>query len=540
MTAILDPVKIATVSNLSVSSGTGGNVVLSFINNSAAIDNGLLYNGDRVLVKDQTNPAQNGIYVVTNSTQLTRAADMAYNTTATASCIVFVQQGSVHADTGWVLSSNTGAVSVGTSELTFLRFSVNRNVIGEDLEVTLIYREELGRPLTNIELDNNFKYLATALTDKLDIQNFTANQIAIKLNAVTAEEANLNANRVRGYFPSTEATANTITLRDSNGNLTASTFYGNLQGSASQLNGQAASFYRDATNINAGVLAVARGGTGASTASAAVTSLGAVHINGDTMTGKLTLVTSGSSTSASLRIPNGSIANDLESGDLWSQDNVLKFRSGTTNKTIAFLENPQFEAPTLKDNPLVSSNDNAVASTKFTHDVVDELATTVNTALGTKAPIESPSLTGTPASPTPAQNDNSTRIATTAYVTTKVSGAIANFYNKTEVDGKISGVTGPTTRTIKQVDDDLQNWLQYNGGTPVGAIVYYPASTIPFGWMECDGRSLDKNTYASLFAIVGYTYGGSGNTFKLPDLRGEFIRGWDHGRGVDENRVLGS
>lgn len=540
MTAILDPVKIATVSNLSVSSGSGGNVVLSFLNNSSAIDNGLLYNGDRVLVKDQTNPIQNGIYVVTNATQLTRATDMAYDTTATASCIVFVQQGSVHADTGWVLSSNTGAVTVGTSELTFLRFSVNRNVIGEDLEVTLIYREELGRPLTNIELDNNFKYLATALTDKLDIQNFNADQIANKLNAVTAEEANLNANRVRGYFPSSEATANTLTVRDSNGNLTATTFFGNLQGSASQLNGQAASFYRDATNINAGVLAVARGGTGASTASAAVTSLGGVHISGDTMTGKLTLVTSSSASSASLRIPNGSVANDLESGDLWSQDNVLKFRSGTTNKTIAFLENPQFEAPTLKDSPLVISNDNAVASTKFTHDVVDELATTVSTALGTKAPIESPSLTGTPNSTTPTQSDNSTRIATTAYVTTKVTGAIANVYSKIEVDGKITGVTGPTTRTIKQVDDDLQNWLQYNGGTPVGAIVYYPASTIPFGWMECDGRSLDKNTYASLFAIVGYTYGGSGNTFKLPDLRGEFVRGWDHGRGVDENRVLGS
>jgi len=540
MTAILDPVKIATVSNLSVSSGTGGNVVLSFINSSAAIDNGLLYNGDRVLVKDQTNPVQNGIYVVTNATQLTRATDMALSSIATASCVVFVQQGNIHADTGWILSSNVGAVTVGTNELTFLRFSVNRNVIGEDLEVSLIYREELGRPLTNIELDNNFKYLATALTDKLDIQNFNANQIATKLNTVTAEEANLNANRVRGYFPSSEATVNTIVVRDSNGNLTATTFYGNLQGSASQLNGQSAAYYRDATNINAGTLAVARGGTGASTASAAVTSLGGVHISGDTMTGKLTLVTSGSSTSASLRIPNGSIANDLESGDLWSQDNVLKFRSGTNNKTIAFLENPQFEAPTLKDSPLVISNDNAVASTKFTHDVVDALALTVNTALGTKASIESPSLTGTPASTTPTQSDNSTRIATTAYVTTKVSGAIANVYSKIEVDGKITGVTGPTTRTIKQVDDDLQNWLQYNGGTPVGAIVYYPASTIPFGWMECDGRTLDKNTYPSLFAIVGYTYGGSGNNFKLPDLRGEFIRGWDHGKGVDRSRTLGS
>jgi microcystin-dependent protein len=47
-------------------------------------------------------------------------------------------------------------------------------------------------------------------------------------------------------------------------------------------------------------------------------------------------------------------------------------------------------------------------------------------------------------------------------------------------------------------------------------------------------------TYAALFAVIGYTYGGSGGSFVLPDLRGEFIRGWDDGRGVDPARAFGS
>jgi microcystin-dependent protein len=43
-----------------------------------------------------------------------------------------------------------------------------------------------------------------------------------------------------------------------------------------------------------------------------------------------------------------------------------------------------------------------------------------------------------------------------------------------------------------------------------------------------------------LFSKIGYTFGGSGSVFRLPDLRGEFIRNWDGGRGVDAGRTVGS
>ncbi len=65
---------------------------------------------------------------------------------------------------------------------------------------------------------------------------------------------------------------------------------------------------------------------------------------------------------------------------------------------------------------------------------------------------------------------------------------------------------------------------------PVGVPVPYPLATPPTGWFNCNGAIFDKAQYPKL-ALV-YPSG------TLPDLRGEFIRGWDNGRGVDSGRVL--
>lgn len=77
---------------------------------------------------------------------------------------------------------------------------------------------------------------------------------------------------------------------------------------------------------------------------------------------------------------------------------------------------------------------------------------------------------------------------------------------------------------------------------PIGSIVSYAGATAPSGYLICNGALVSRTTYADLFAAIGTTYGaGDGSTtFKLPDLRGEFIRGLDNGRGVDSGRALGS
>lgn len=80
------------------------------------------------------------------------------------------------------------------------------------------------------------------------------------------------------------------------------------------------------------------------------------------------------------------------------------------------------------------------------------------------------------------------------------------------------------------------------GMVPSGTVLYFAGQTAPAGWLKANGAAVSRTAYAALFAAIGTTYGvGDGrNTFNLPDLRGEFIRGWDDGRGVDTPRPMGS
>ena len=73
-------------------------------------------------------------------------------------------------------------------------------------------------------------------------------------------------------------------------------------------------------------------------------------------------------------------------------------------------------------------------------------------------------------------------------------------------------------------------------------VATFAMSTPPAGWLKANGEAVSRTTYATLFAAIGTTFGsGDGSTtFNLPDLRGEFMRGWDDGRGVDSGRAFGS
>lgn len=77
---------------------------------------------------------------------------------------------------------------------------------------------------------------------------------------------------------------------------------------------------------------------------------------------------------------------------------------------------------------------------------------------------------------------------------------------------------------------------------PAGMVMHFAGAAAPSGWLECDGSAVARADYADLFSAIGTTYGaGDGSTtFNLPDLRGEFLRGLDSGRGVDADRALGS
>jgi len=75
-----------------------------------------------------------------------------------------------------------------------------------------------------------------------------------------------------------------------------------------------------------------------------------------------------------------------------------------------------------------------------------------------------------------------------------------------------------------------------------GQLGFFAMSTAPAGWLKANGAAISRTTYSELFAAIGTVHGvGDGSTtFNIPDRRGEFIRGWDDGRGVDSGRVFGS
>ena len=75
---------------------------------------------------------------------------------------------------------------------------------------------------------------------------------------------------------------------------------------------------------------------------------------------------------------------------------------------------------------------------------------------------------------------------------------------------------------------------------PTGAVEYFAMTSVPAGWLKCNGAAVSRTTYAALFASIGTTWGaGNGSTtFNLPELRGEFPRVWDDGRGVDSGRGI--
>ena len=92
------------------------------------------------------------------------------------------------------------------------------------------------------------------------------------------------------------------------------------------------------------------------------------------------------------------------------------------------------------------------------------------------------------------------------------------------------------------------NWVNqatfatFGGAVPSGTVIYYAANAAPANFIKANGAAVSRTTYAALFSAIGTTFGvGDGSsTFNVPDLRGEFPRGWDDSRGIDASRVFGS
>lgn len=79
---------------------------------------------------------------------------------------------------------------------------------------------------------------------------------------------------------------------------------------------------------------------------------------------------------------------------------------------------------------------------------------------------------------------------------------------------------------------------QGSSGVPSGVLSPFAGSTAPSGWLLCDGASYSTTgTYSALFGVIGYTYGGSGASFNVPDLRGRIPVALDNMGGTDAGRL---
>lgn len=97
---------------------------------------------------------------------------------------------------------------------------------------------------------------------------------------------------------------------------------------------------------------------------------------------------------------------------------------------------------------------------------------------------------------------------------------------------------------LQKINEDM---IRGESILPPGLIAPFGMEVAPTGWLVCDGSIIDSVTddiFSDLFAAIGTTWGGSGaESFNLPDLRGEFLRGHDGGRGADPDangRGIGS
>ncbi|EGH1019127.1 phage tail protein [Escherichia coli] len=182
-----------------------------------------------------------------------------------------------------------------------------------------------------------------------------------------------------------------------------------------------------------------------------------------------------------------------------------------------------------------------------------KFSTTINNALALKAPLSSPALTGTPTAPTAAQSVNNTQIATTAFVKSAIAAMVGSAPAALDTLNELAAALGndpnfattmlnalagkqPLDNTLTNLSGkDVAGLLTYLGlgegsALPVGVPVPWPSATPPTGWLKCNGAAFSAEEYPELAKAYP--------TNKLPDLRGEFIRGWDDGRGVDSSRGL--
>ena len=96
---------------------------------------------------------------------------------------------------------------------------------------------------------------------------------------------------------------------------------------------------------------------------------------------------------------------------------------------------------------------------------------------------------------------------------------------KAFVDASLVQIDGSAVNAATSITKAMLVAAVQESIAPAGSILLYGGSSAPAGWLLCNGATLSTTTYAALFAVVGYTYGGSGGNFLLPSMTNKFAFG---------------
>ena len=117
-----------------------------------------------------------------------------------------------------------------------------------------------------------------------------------------------------------------------------------------------------------------------------------------------------------------------------------------------------------------------------------------------------------------------------------------NLITKFDNDGTLAANSPQNLATQQAIVTYVQNALSTLtlSPVPIGSVFYVAVQTPPSGYLVADGASYSRSTYPVLANALANTYGGNTTNFNVPDLRGQFVRGWDTGAGRDAGRIFGS
>ncbi|HGG1918236.1 TPA: phage tail protein [Escherichia coli] len=251
----------------------------------------------------------------------------------------------------------------------------------------------------------------------------------------------------------------------------------------------------------------------------------------------------------------------------------------------ALKESPTFTGTPKAPTPAAGNNTTQIATTAFvqaaltalingapaTLDTLKEIAaainndpkfsTTINNALALKAPLSSPALTGTPTAPTAAQSVNNTQIATTAFVKSAIAAMVGSAPAALDTLNELAAALGndpnfaTTMLNALAGKQPLDNTLTNLSGKDVAGLLTYlglgegaPAIGVPFFWPSAAMPNTVINSWSGMvflkfngakFSATDYpVLAKVFPSLVLPDARGDFIRIWDDGCGVDSGRAL--